>query len=86
MWRWNLPNILSNIDRLRYHLGIPMGKFITCPVFRQDKLEIYKHLDNFAAPTLGVTLLEEDVSDIDLARINRFRYIYIFYILYIKFC
>ena len=75
---WNIQNISSNIDRLKYHLGIPMGKFIYCPVFRQDKLKLYECLNAFSAPTIGVSLHDETLSDVDLARITR--YIYFMYI------
>jgi hypothetical protein len=67
---WNMINILSNIDRLEYHLGIPMGKHIRCPVFRQDKMELYKHLDELSAPTIEI-MLNDRVSEADVVKISR---------------
>jgi hypothetical protein len=34
---WNMENILTNIQRLRYHLGSPCGMHLDCPVFSQNK-------------------------------------------------
>ena len=71
---WNMQNISTNIDRLQYHLGIPMGKFIHCPVFRQDKLTLYECLNKFSAPTIGVSLNDKKLSDVDLTRITRYTF------------
>ena len=35
---WNMDNILHHINRLEYHLGVPMGKYIQCPVFTQGTI------------------------------------------------
>lgn len=67
---WNMINILSNMDRLEYHLGIPMGKHIRCPVFTQDKMELYRYLDDLSVPTIKI-YLEEAVSEADIAIIKR---------------
>ena len=71
---WSMQNISSNIDRLQYHLGIPMGKYIHCPVFRQDKLTLYECLNEFSAPTIGVSLNDKEMSDVDLIRITRYTF------------
>ena len=41
---WNMETLLSNYDRLQYHLGVPNGKYIDCPVFTQNKKHLYTKL------------------------------------------
>ena len=53
---WNVPNILSNLDRLKYHLGNTMGERNRCPVLRQGKREIYARLPEHCLPTLIVDM------------------------------
>ena len=69
---WNVPNILSNLDRLKYHLGNTMGGRNRCPVLRQGKSEIYAMLPDHCLPTLIVDMpmhegwnltLREDIMD-----------------------
>jgi len=67
---WNMFNISNNINRLEYHLGIPMGNHIHCPVFRQDKMELYRYLDDLSAPTIQI-LLNDTVSEADITKITR---------------
>ena len=66
---WNMFNISNNINRLEYHLGIPMGKHIHCPVFTQDKMEIYRYLGDLSDPTIEI-LLDDTVSETDIAKIT----------------
>jgi hypothetical protein len=68
---WTIPNIQLELDRLYHHLGVPMGKFINCPVWRQDKWLIYQFMGEFMAPTMHLKLTHEDVSKADLDRIER---------------
>lgn len=35
---WTADNYVDNLLRLTYHLGYPMGKFLLCPVYLQDKV------------------------------------------------
>ena len=48
---WNMPNILSNLDRLEYHTGNLMGIRNRCPILRQGKKEIYEIMSDFCLPT-----------------------------------
>ena len=48
---WNMPNILSNLDRLKYHLGNLMGAKNECPVYRQSKKEVYASMSDYCLPT-----------------------------------
>jgi hypothetical protein len=54
---WNMYSINSNLDRLEFHLGIPMAEKIRCPVHRQDKVRIYSSLSAFSVPTISIPLL-----------------------------
>jgi hypothetical protein len=65
-----IPIIQRELDRLYYHLGVPMGKYIFCPVWRQDKVEIYRYMGTFMAPTIHIKLTYE-VSTGDLFAIER---------------
>jgi len=53
---WNMPNILSNLDRLKFHLGNLMGDMNSCPIFRQGKREVYEVLPDYCLPTIMVDL------------------------------
>ena len=77
---WNVPNILSNLDRLKFHLGNIMGARNNCPVFRQGKKEIYDRLPDYCLPTLIIDLPRESwdssldvgtLSSTDKAKIQR---------------
>ena len=61
---WNMNSINLNLDRLEFHLGIPMGKKIHCPVNRQDKARIYSALSALSVPTIAVDLVEGVHNDI----------------------
>jgi hypothetical protein len=67
---WTIPIIQEQLDRLYYHLGVPMGKYIYCPVWRQDKIMINKFMGEFMAPTIHIKLAYE-VSAEDLFAIER---------------
>ena len=56
---WNVENILSNVDRLQYHLGNLMGNSNRCPIFRQGKKEVYEMLPDYCLPTLIIDLPKE---------------------------
>jgi len=70
---WTIPIIQRELDRLYYHLGVPMGKHIHCPVWRQDKVKIYQYMGAFMAPSIDVKLTREGLSSVDLIRIERFK-------------
>ena len=68
---WTMPNIRRELDRLYHHLGVPMGKYVHCPVWRQDKWQIYQCMSEFMAPTIQLNLTHEEVSKAELIRIER---------------
>ena len=51
-----MPNILNNLDRLKYHLGNLMGEKNSCPVNRQGKREIYDIMSDYCLPTEIIAL------------------------------
>jgi hypothetical protein len=68
---WNVPNILANLDRLKFHLGNTMGARNNCPVLRQGKREIYEHLPDYCLPTLIIDLPRESWdSSLNLGTLN----------------
>jgi len=50
---WPINLYLRNLDMLQFHLGYPMGKFIICPVFKQQKMEYLNILRNYSTPTIA---------------------------------
>ena len=58
MGTWNIANILANYDRLRYHLGIPNGRHLRCPVFTQNKGMLYESLTRLGLclPTATISI------------------------------
>lgn len=71
---WNIPNILENYDRLRFHLGIPNGRHLTCPVFTQDKRKLYEKLMELGLclPTTFVSIAGGVISTDSIAHIERY--------------
>lgn len=66
---WSIPTIYDLLPKLKYHLGIPMGKYIWCPIWRRDKWKIYRIIKDFSVPCLRVRMTEEGVSLNDLWRL-----------------
>ena len=60
---WTVPNMLSNLDRLKHHLGNTMGDRNGCPVLRQGKKEIYARLPDHCLPTLIVDMSYLEARD-----------------------
>jgi hypothetical protein len=62
---FNMCNINTNLDRLEYHPGIPCGRHTYCPVWRQDKWNIYDILLplDLCAPTIGIDLHKDCYKD-----------------------
>lgn len=71
MGTWNIPNILKNFERLRYHLGTPCGKFVDCPITTQNKMEYYRVLQTvgLCAPTISVDISGQSISPEDTNKI-----------------
>ena len=78
---WNIPNILKNFERLKYHLGIPCGKHIDCPITTQNKMEYYRALQivGLCAPTISVDISGESISQEDILKIIRLVNLYDLY-------
>ena len=53
---WNMTNMLSNMNRLEFHLGNIMGKKNRCPILRQGKIEIYDIMSDFCLPTIAIKM------------------------------
>jgi hypothetical protein len=53
---WNMKNIQSNIRRLRFHPGVPMGKHVECAIFNQDKYLMYVKSHPLSADVLQIPL------------------------------
>ena len=70
---WNINNILSNLGRLKYHLGNLMGASNACPIFRQGKKEVYSMLADYCLPTLTIELPSQVWDEVEI--ISRADYI-----------
>ena len=68
---WTIANIYELLPKLKYHLGIPMGKYLWCPIWRRDKWQIYRAIKDLSVPCLRVKMTEEGVSLHDLWRLAR---------------
>ena len=72
---WNTINILTNMQRLKYHLGANCGIFIDDPVANQDKFNYYDPLqkEGLCAPTISVSISHSsgDISKSDHDKIKR---------------
>jgi hypothetical protein len=70
---WNTRNILENLERLRYHLGIPCGIFVKDPVASQNKRGYLEALesDGLCAPSLFLDITAPDLSLSQVLEINR---------------
>ena len=73
---WNIPNILNNLNRLRYHLGSPCGMYIDDPVGTQNKIAYYNPLQTLGlcAPTISVDISKTEISLEDKSKIERLVY------------
>jgi len=70
---YNITNILDNIERLRYHLGVPCGANTGNPVGTQHKMILYNLLaeDNLCAPTISVDISVKEILQDDVDKIKR---------------
>lgn len=57
---WNIPNILANAERLRYHLGNTMGRYSRCPLLRGDKKDVYEAFPDHCLPTITIALPKDE--------------------------
>ncbi len=51
-----MPNILSNLNRLKYHLGNLIDVKNDCPIYRQGKKEVYASISDYCLPTEIINL------------------------------
>ena len=70
---WCMENILKSIPRLKYHLGIPNGIHVNCPVWSQNKMNLYTCLEalDLCIPTIYVKINGIAISEEDLAKIDK---------------
>jgi len=62
-YHWTAAGYIRNLKMLKFHLGYPMGKYINCPVFQQDKIGYLKELNRYCTPTLAVSFPDLDRSN-----------------------
>ncbi len=70
---WNISNILTNMERLCYHLRAPCGRFVDDTEGNQNKMLYYDALQllGLCAPTISVDISKTEISDNDLLKIRR---------------
>jgi hypothetical protein len=70
---FNIPEILSQLQRLRFHLGIPSGIYADDCIALQDKIILYDALakDGLCAPTISVDITKSFVSIRDTIKIRK---------------
>jgi hypothetical protein len=68
---WNMANLLSNYERLYYHLGWPNGVHVRCPVWTQNKRRLYEVLEaaDLCVPTLHISITEKELSPENLHKV-----------------
>lgn len=68
---WNVDNVQANSQRLKNHLGLPMGRNVDCAVWQLDKYRIYKKTEGFSTPTMMIPLQPDILcSTIELNKIK----------------
>ena len=69
---WNITHMYSELDRLKYHPGYPMGQKLQCPIFTQDKWNYHGILpESMKLKTVKLHMSKDmNLSDMD-AVINR---------------
>ena len=53
---WNVDNIMDQVRRLKYHLGLPMGKHVDCAVWNGNKFVLSESSEGFSAPSMQIPL------------------------------
>jgi hypothetical protein len=68
---WNMGSILQNYERLQYHLGVPNGKHINCPVWSQNKSRLYEALMelDLCLPTISISIRDQAITENDLEKL-----------------
>lgn len=56
MMGWNMEELAYELNRLKHHVGFPMGASLSCPVFTQDKFRYINAVPGFCNPTFQVQL------------------------------
>ena len=70
---WHVMNILSNLKRLKYHVGVPSGIHTDDGIASQDKYKYYEVLAplGLCAPTEQIFITEWEMSTENLQRIKK---------------
>lgn len=71
---WCVDNIYSQMRLWKYHLGFPMGKYLSCPVFTQNKKMYIIHSGLYCTPSIFIDIPHPDLglSASDLNRLGNF--------------
>ena len=54
---WRIDDLMSNLERLKYHKGFPSGEQLSCPVFTQDKYDYISRIAGYSIPTMKVPII-----------------------------
>jgi hypothetical protein len=55
---WRIDDLLTNLERLKFHKGFPCGEQLSCPVFTQDKYQYINQIAGYSIPTMKVPIVE----------------------------
>ena len=69
--QWNIGNLYSQADRLRFHLGFPMGQHVHCPVLWGDLARVYEVLGDLCPPFISSPILNENMSPFEVQQLQR---------------
>ena len=53
---WCMDDVLTNLERLKYHAGFPSGEQLSCPVFTQDKYDYISRISGYSIPTMKILI------------------------------
>ena len=68
---WNITNISSQFERLKYHLGFPMGNSVLCPVLWGDHFTVFDALGDLCPPSIQISLMHEEMPAEELIALQR---------------
>jgi hypothetical protein len=71
---WCIDNIYSQMRLWKYHLGFPMGKYLSCPVFTQNKMMYIIPSGLYCTPSIFIDIPHPDrgLPSSDLHRLSNF--------------
>jgi len=53
---WRFDCYHNELEKLKDHIGYPMGRYISCPVFQQNKIEYLEKLKEHCIPTVQIAM------------------------------